>query len=355
MAGIDDARRTLFLAKADLELPDSVLAALPAASDADLGLSPAVLRAALKAFGLGEDATWHRIASQGTFHRLYDVLSPEGGARLLRVATLRGDEGAQLMELECRLTEALRHAGLPVCHCDWRRVGEGPEARGAHLLERAPGASLSTKDDDEIAMRAALGPVGRFLATLHGISGRGYGPLSHAGLASEPRRLEGLHARWDDYVFLRLEDHLVRCVAAGAMNAGEARDSRAHFDAMREALRAQRPALLHGDPGSHNVIVDAEGIRAVIDWEDALLGDALFDLASLATFHPARRHHALFAGHGIALEADADARRRFWLYFLRIALAKTVHRLRFGTADRPGRPPASGRIQLALGRLAEEA
>jgi len=42
---------------------------------------------------------------------------------------------------------------------------------------------------------------------------------------------------------------------------------------------------------------------------------------------------------------------RFWTYFLRVALAKTVVRHNLGLRDRPGRPPASRRIQLALDRL----
>ncbi len=355
MADIDRARRTLFLAKADLELPDAVLAALPGATDADLGISPAFLREAMSAFGLGASATIHRAASQGTFHRLYDVLTPEGSARMLRVASLRGAGDAQLMALECRLMGALRHAGLPICRCEYRGVGEGPEARGVHLVDRAPGASLTTIDGDEAAMLEALGGVGRFLATLHGISGRGFGPLSFEGIASEPPRLEGLHAHWDDFLLLRLDDHLRLCVKAGKMDDAEARSARAHVDSRRDALRGQAPALLHGDPGSHNFIAGADGIRAVIDWEDALLGDPLFDLASLCTFHPERRHAAIFAGYGVAIAPGTEAWDRFWLCFLRIALAKTVHRLRFGYADRPDRPPPSRRIQLALERLGQGA
>jgi hypothetical protein len=41
------------------------------------------------------------------------------------------------------------------------------------------------------------------------------------------------------------------------------------------------------------------------------------------------------------------------LYFLRVALAKTVVRHNLGLRDRPGRPPASLRIQRGLQGVAE--
>jgi len=92
-------------------------------------------------------------------------------------------------------------------------------------------------------------------------------------------------------------------------------------------------------------------VSAVLDWEDALLGDPLFDVASLCAFHPERRHTAILDAYAFP-RGDRDAVARFWIYFLRIAVARTVHRLRFAYPDPPDRPRPSGRIQLALARLA---
>jgi hypothetical protein len=51
----------------------------------------------------------------------------------------------------------------------------------------------------------------------------------------------------------------------------------------------------------------------------------------------------LMRGYGLD-ETDRDEQRLRALYFLRIALAKTVHRLRFRIADQAGRTPAHHRI-----------
>ena len=89
-------------------------------------------------------------------------------------------------------------------------------------------------------------------------------------------------------------------------------------------------------------------ITCLIDWEDAVAGDPLFEVAFWATFHPERRWDAFFAGYRKDPLETPEDRLRFWLYFLRIALMKTVLRHRLGCTDPPGRTPASQRIQRAL-------
>jgi aminoglycoside phosphotransferase (APT) family kinase protein len=247
------------------------------------------------------------------------------------------------MAMECRLMDILRAKGLPIPACEHRDVAPG---RGVHLVERGQGTSVTELEGDEPRMLQALERVGEFLARLHGLPGAGFGPLSAAAL--EEGRFAGVHERWEDYVRRRLADHVRTCRERGALTAEEAVEIESRFGALDGGSAS---ALLHGDPGSHNFLVDASGVRAVIDWEDALLGDPLFDVASLCTFHPERRHPAIWAGYGAAPRAGSGEWTRFWLYFLRLALAKTVHRFRFAYPDRPDRPPASQRIQLALARL----
>jgi Ser/Thr protein kinase RdoA (MazF antagonist) len=346
-AVIDAARASIFLAKADADCPDGELAALRSLTDGQLGITEDFVQAALASFGLEPTAVPQRLAVQGTFHRLFDVESPAGMPGLLRIAARGGEADSGLMDLECRVSQVLRAKGLPVPSCVYREV----RSRGVHLVERARGTSLTAIDADEAAMLRALGKVGRFLAGLHVLRGTGFGPLSLTGLEEDPPRLRGLSPGWNDYLRLRLDEHLRRCVGQGAMTDDESWRALAHFESQRADLASSPSALLHGDPGSHNFIVENEEIVAVIDWEDALLGDPLFDLASLCTFHPERRHAAIIAGYGVELAVGTAPWNRFWLYFLRIALAKTVHRFRFGYTDRPGRPPASRRIQLALARL----
>ncbi len=61
------------------------------------------------------------------------------------------------------------------------------------------------------------------------------------------------------------------------------------------------PVLVHGDFGGRNVLVDDNGIAAIVDWEAATTGSPLWDVGSL--FRYARRYDAAFRadfarGHG---------------------------------------------------------
>ena len=288
---------------------------------------------------------------QGTFHRLYEVRDAKG-ERLLRISALSGKYDVLCMALEARTMGQLRASGIPIPSCEFREIDDDGIFRGAHLIQRAPGICLTELDHDERRMNAALADVGRFLARLHHVKGWHWGPVSLAAPGDHNVDFVGIHQRWTDHVLLRLDEHVELCVRRGAVSPAEAQEIGDCVERFRAVLILdQAPAFLHGDPGSHNFMVDDVSVCAAIDWEDALLGDPIFDVASLCTFHPERRHAAIWAGYGGAPIVGDDTWLRFWLYFLRISLAKTVHRFRFSYPDPPDRVPPSQRIQLALNRL----
>ena len=129
----------------------------------------------------------------------------------------------------------------------------------------------------------------------------------------------------------------------------------AAFDRHGDCLQVPGGVLLHGDLGSHNVLTDGDRLLGLIDWEDAVAGDPVYDIAFWATFHPAARRTIFLTGYRDVRALPDDFPLRFWLYFVRIALAKAVHRRRFGYPDRPDRPTAAQRIRSALDELARAA
>ena len=118
----------------------------------------------------------------------------------------------------------------------------------------------------------------------------------------------------------------------------------------RELIDQMPSRFLHGDPGNQNIFFRSMNVSALIDWEDAVCGDPLYDVAFWASFHPSRRWKSFFSGYGTSLTEERDA-IRFALYYTRITLAKILHRRRFGYADRPGRPTSRARMQEAIGML----
>jgi aminoglycoside phosphotransferase (APT) family kinase protein len=336
-------RRAVFYPKADSGLhadppaapPDEVIPALPRLVEAHLGEAPVAVEVLGEAF---------------TYHRVFRVALAGGRELVARVNAYSHRTRDFCLELDRWAAAALRRAGLPAVGvlavdlsrslCPWDFA----------LLERADGVPLRHLDADESAVVAHLRGLGKLLAGLHKIRLDGFGLLTiePAGSAG------GVCRSWREYLTNHLDRHVEVCRAIGAVTADEAAAARAAFaDARLDDVPA---ALLHGDPGGHNVFVRGGAVTGLIDWEDAVAGDPAYELAFCASFHPERRHPALFDGYFGGRQPGADFWGRFWLYFLRVALAKTVVRHNLGLTDVPGRPPASLRIQRGLrGLLAARA
>jgi aminoglycoside phosphotransferase (APT) family kinase protein len=147
--------------------------------------------------------------------------------------------------------------------------------------------------DDPIAIARAFAAE---LAAIHRIDGSG------AAFADLPRRTE------------RIAEHLVDPPAELDASVGEGD--------IRETLRAHWPpsqpahvSLLHGDFWPGNVLGSGDEIVAVIDWENACVGDPLVDLAStrldlLFAFGP--RPMATFTQHYVALTASDLSNLPLW-------------------------------------------
>ena len=347
-------RGRMFHPKSDLLVDDCVLRSLPASSDADLGFTPEHLRRAFEQALGSAAAEITRAPHQGTFHRLFKSLVG-GEPYLLRASVLSDRVPDHTLHLERWAAGQARTAGVPVAdviHVDTSRA-EVPF--DFQVVSELPGTTLRAYDQDGASLEPLLEMLGGVVARLHGVEMRGFGlidtqPLLDGGGPPGPERPGGTAATWHEYIQRQLDAHLEACLRAGDLRPDAACRARELLTDGDLYPADPSPALLHGDLGNHNVLTDGTAVTALLDWEDCLAGDPIYDIAFWATFHPPGRHEAFLGGYRAVHELPEDFSVRFWLYFLRIALAKTVHRRRFGYEDLPGRAPASRRIDLGLER-----
>jgi Ser/Thr protein kinase RdoA (MazF antagonist) len=347
----DELRRKIFYPKTDLMAPDETLRAIKSRSAEELGITNEIL-ARVGAHWLGEKPTVAPLAEQGTFHRLFRLTLPDGRRFVMRINAANNLYRDFSMYQDLWLSERMGHVGAPRV----RAVDISYSRRQFEyeIFDEARGESLTRLDDSD----AILGPLrllGAAAARIHLQRFRGFGwftlrPLHWAREVADVA-LRGSDARWGDYLERNFERHANVCRRIGAITGEEQRRILALFTQHARLWDDAPSALLHGDLGNHNVFTDGQRITAIIDWEDCLVGDPVYDIAFWATFHPEPRHAVFLEGYRQVVELPADFWLRFWLYFLRVSLAKTVHRHRFGYEDRPGRPPAARRIQLSLERL----
>lgn len=342
-------RQSTFYLKADIDVPDAVLTTM--ARDNERAIAervPAIATLCIGLFGRSPNSV-APLPEQGTFHCLYRVTYGGGKTYIIRTNAPASPYPALDLHIDGWAMARLRGADLPavpvyaldttrkIVPFDYAVMDEAGGKPLSRLLENAGNAHLVSE-------------LGRVVAGLHGIKCNGFGLLDVESVLSGEAR--GTVASWTDYLGLNLDAHLKTCADTGALSAHDARLAESAFN--QADLDCVRPSLLHGDLNHRNVYSDGRVITAVIDWEDCLSGDPVFDIASWGTFigNDERLEQFLEGYRSVRCLPD-DFERRYWLYYLRIVLAKTVHRYRFGYYLKD-RIPAAKRLEKPLkmvGRL----
>lgn len=277
----------------------------------------------------------------GTFNRCLSIENT-GGPDLFARFNFHPEPNTMGFHLEQWASDAARHRRFPTPKITYVDTSDIVSRYPFQIVERVEGSSLRNQDEETICK--VLVQLGYELAKLHSNPGQcdRYGRI---GFASFPA--------WDLFWMYNMDSDAVSCEQYGYIDSKQFDQIYAIGDTDVQEWSIENPSLLHGDLSYDNILVKDGKLSGVIDWEDAVLGDPVFELAGLATFHPVERHSLFIESYYEGREKPMDFDRRFWTYYLRIALAKTVHRHRFGytTEIKTGWQNPDNRIQLALDNL----
>ncbi len=288
------------------------------------------------------------LSNGGTFHLLYAVTDYIGHEYVVRINIPELGLKAYEFFVDGWIYEILKKSGLPSLNVFAIDLSQDHVPFDYSIIEHASGTQLSLLQDPETQYLAPeiFESLGRFIAKLHTISLSKFGPLDIRSLNESS--VVGVHDQWQDYLMCRFKEHISMCVAIGAITDNQGEKIELLFHKLLPVLNQSPSALLHGDLGNHNLFSDGKKITAVIDWEDCMSGDPVFDIAYWGTFFRDHFRDQLLAGYKQLNLLPDDFELRYWLYYLRVSMSKTVHRYRFGYVDVQGRPPASMRIIKAL-------
>jgi len=353
-----EVRRRQFYPKTDLAFDAAALPAIRARKEREApGLEEAV--GVLCGEWVGEKVVRSRLLpGAGTFHAIYDIETDVGGRWIARVAMAPELGVAAHLAADSILFRQLGRVGVPTSSPVFADLTRTRIPHDLQILPRAKGGKVTTLENPETQAMAPelLRSVGATLARVHQLEGRGFG-LVDWGRHLRTTELAGGHRDWAGYLLQNLAGHLAVCMGIGAVSEGEAGEITRRLEGMAPRLEGSPCRLLHGDPGHHNFYSEDGRVTALLDWEDAVCGDPVFDLAHWGTFTREGMLGGMLEGYfgarrgEDAKEEDEGFWGRYWGYYLRIAVSKTAHRHLFGAPERPGRPPASRRIQLAMERL----
>ena len=301
------------------------------------GRAPAPLMAGL-ARELGQrlgGPSWRLSPASGQGNHL--TFLAESGSRRYFLRVEDGPEKDDYLAVESELMRRLRSQGIPVPEVHYCDASRAVLPVAFHLLDHVAESDLNCHlKSGDLDLGAVLGEIGGWIARWQRrIPVQGFGPFDRAVLDAEGI-LAGLHSTAADYFFLRLPQHLEFLVSRGFIAVEE-------MDALLELLEGQRgllggvePCLVHKDMALWNVLGTRDRVTAFIDWDDAIGGDAMEDLALLACFHPAEAVEAAIGGYSEVSNLPSDYMRRFWSHLLRNMIVKSVIRVGAGYFDGAG-------------------
>lgn len=260
---------------------------------------------------------------QGTRSRVYRVELTEGGSRIVRLTPRQHGRVAREAWVRTRMGGA-----VPVVHAVLVQHVPIAQQVDVVVMNELPGVTLDvalTRAPEALAA-SLWSEFGAGLAAFHAVSVTGFGLLDGAGKGAWPTWREAVaaiaHAAVDEARATPLADLCDRAEAV--------------LTELAPALDAiQSPHLLHGDAHPRNVLVHRDKIRAWFDFEYAMGGDPLYELAyvapnfeeppgaSLAPALRLRRQEAFIQGYTDRLATVTDDARRLRCYRL-------VHALRGG-------------------------
>lgn len=200
-------------------------------------------------------------ASQETW--AFDVADAEGARPFILRRAPKGSPVPETnpgMEKEAVLMQAAGEAGVPSPGVRLVLAPEHGLGRG-FIMDHIAGETIARKllrDAEYAEVRPRLArSIGQIMARIHAIPLSRIPPMRHADART---RLGEIRARYEatrvrrpvvELALIWLEDHLPP---------------------------PRPPVLVHGDLRNGNMIIDPTGVKAVLDWEIAHLGDAMEDL-----------------------------------------------------------------------------
>ncbi len=256
-------------------------------------------------------------------HYAYRVHYPD------QVVFFRSDDGKiddDYMDAEAAAIKFARAAGVPVPEVIATDTSMKNFPVRYQLLENITGETMSTFYQAGTLDRTATATqLGRYLGKLHQVQLDGFGFLNTEVLRSTGKAI-GLDHTNEDYFHKRLDDHLRYLQDTTFLTADEVRVIEQLFAKHRDHLQLEKGSLVHKDIAYWNLVGEPSEIHAIVDWDDAVSGDPIDDLAVVRCFYQDDVFLPMLEGYNEVRELPDDFEVRLALYLTRNMIWKAVFR-----------------------------
>lgn len=274
--------------------------------------------------------SWEKPASWGTSHVLYFVRVKEQKESLVLRANIGWGESEQYLTVEKLITDKVSALGIPVnriLHVDTSRKLFPFDFQ---IQEKLVGSDIedhfhgTNHEYDRISF-----DIGKYVGMWGSIQLSGYGRLDDS--------LQGTKKSMHEYVIVCLDEDLHYLVDAKLLDITMADNIRNIFEEYKGVINAGNiSTLVHHDLADHNIMFDGKKlITGIFDWEAAVAGDPVLDLASAPTWKTHfPRKEKMIEGYKSMRDLPEYFEEKMNIYTLRTMIWKMVYAVRAGILNK---------------------
>ncbi len=291
----------------------------------------------------GEEPRASTLLERSTLHSVYRVLLPDTSV-ILRINRCSRLYKELSFYTDIWVYSALTKNAIPAVRVHAVDTRRNIVPWDYEITEDAGQRSFYDLTLKNLLTRAHLRRAGMYTARIHTISLPGWGPIGAEYVRSG--RPKGVDRTWRSYVMKNLGRHVSILRKAKLLSDPEGKKCIGVFPRVFPQCSGR---LLHGDVANHNIFPRGDDV-VFIDWEDALAGDPVYDIAywSTGTFDHPDWLNGFLKGYTTVGSLPADFDMKYRLYFLRISIAKAVIRLKEGKDTASSDSLSARRVRSAL-------
>lgn len=254
---------------------------------------------------------------------VYEIRFP--GAEYILKTTRTDDTDCTNVEVEAHMCMLTRAQGIPTPEVVVLDTSESSYPRTYFIMRKTQGLPFRKAGLSDILSRTLLSQLGHHLRSLHSIQLPGYGALD-AGYFHLSGQMRGSSSSWYAHVCDLAGSDFEYLQAFGLLRPQEldhiARVLQHHDWLLREPWGS---GLLHGDFTLEHIWVNVtrDGIAAIIDFGDVVIGDPAWDFAS-SDWESEAALLCLLDGYGPVPGAQDCFRTRLRLYRVMYAMRVLV-------------------------------
>ncbi len=269
--------------------------------------------------------SWTKPTTWGTSHVIYIVTVKEQKDPLIFRANIGGISEA-MMVVEKLISGELMKLNIPVNEIFVADISRKQFPFDYQIQKKLKGMDIEDhfhgnhKEYDNISFE-----IGKYVGMWGSIKINGFGRFENS--------LRGTKKSMYDYIIVRLDEDIRFLVNAKLFDIKKATVVRKLFDEYKEPINnGGVSTLVHHDLADHNIMFDGKKtITGFFDWEAAVAGDPMLDLASAPTWkthYP--REEKIIEGYKSIRDLPEFFIEKMNIYRLRTMLWKMVYALRSG-------------------------